>query len=217
MIQNWKDQQEEFTKTKVTHLPDGGKEPIERIMAAYGFTSRLALCRHLNVSQSTMANRVSRGNFPADWVLICAMETGAAIEWLVYGHGTPPKLDAKIGSSLTEESQPTSTQMSYSVINNGVIQAKKFVNIASELLPQNTRAPRLLESDGIIWVVDDFSGTLVDGVWLIEMDKIVSIREIYRLPGERIRIENGKASFECSASEITVLGKAISKTEFFDR
>ncbi|WP_316247626.1 helix-turn-helix domain-containing protein [Pantoea agglomerans] len=45
------------------------------------------LCRHLNVSQSTMANRIVCGNFPADWVLIFSMETGTSLEWLTYGHG----------------------------------------------------------------------------------------------------------------------------------
>ncbi|MEN4656864.1 helix-turn-helix domain-containing protein [Pantoea agglomerans] len=45
------------------------------------------LCRHLNVFQSTMANRIMRGNFPADWVLICSMETCTSLEWLTYGRG----------------------------------------------------------------------------------------------------------------------------------
>ncbi|MBJ3622747.1 helix-turn-helix domain-containing protein, partial [Salmonella enterica subsp. enterica serovar Weltevreden] len=38
----------------------GGQKVIERILVAYGFTSRQAFCNHLGISQSTMANRYAR-------------------------------------------------------------------------------------------------------------------------------------------------------------
>lgn len=79
-----------------------------------------------------------------------------------------------------------------------------------------TKAPRLVNADGMIWLIDDFSGELVDGFWMIEMDGVISIREMYRLPGGKVRVENGKASFECSANDVKVMGKVIGKTEFMD-
>ena len=51
-------------------------------------------------------------------------------------------------------------------------------------------------------------------MWLIEIDGLVSLRELVRYPGGRVRVENGKTSFECQADDIKVLGKVISKTEF---
>lgn len=66
----------------------GGQQVIERIIAAYGFESRQALCNHLGISQSTMANRYARDTFPADWVVICGIETGVSIEWLSLGIST---------------------------------------------------------------------------------------------------------------------------------
>ena len=48
------------------------------------------------------------------------------------------------------------------------------------------------------------------------MDGVISIREMYRLPGGRVRVENGKASFECNAADVKILGKAIGKTEFME-
>lgn len=41
----------------------GGKAAIERLLEAYGFTTKQALSEHLNVSKSTMANRVLRDSF----------------------------------------------------------------------------------------------------------------------------------------------------------
>ena len=37
--------------------------------------------------------------------------------------------------------------------------------------------------------------------------------KIFRFPGGRIRVENGKASFECQVQDIKVFGKVILKTE----
>lgn len=213
MIQNWNGQQKDFTNRKSIKLPLGGKDPIERICYAYGFTSRQALCRHLDISQSTMANRVARGNFPADWVLICSMETGASLEWLVYGHGNGPLQTEKAENPIPDLKQPKSTQIDFIEIQNGIIQNQKEVFIASEMIPLGSVAPKLVAADGLFWIVDDYSGELVDGFWLIEMDGVSIIRELYRLPGGRLKIENGKHSFECKADDIKVIGKALSRTE----
>ena len=65
----------------------GGKAAIERLVAAYGYTTRQALCDRLGVSKSTMATRYMRDIFPADWIIQCVLETGASLEWLSYGTG----------------------------------------------------------------------------------------------------------------------------------
>ncbi|MFM2908747.1 phage repressor protein CI [Klebsiella pneumoniae subsp. ozaenae] len=216
MIQKWNGQQKGLTNRKSIKLPEGGKDPIDRICAAYGFTSRQALCRHLDVSQSTMANRVMRGNFPSDWVLICAMETGAPLDWLVYGRGEAPDFAADSEKTQNEHDADKKTHLRYTKIQNGVIHHQKQIAVSTELIPVGTTSPQFVSSDGLIWVVDDFSGELVDGFWMVEMDGVISIREIYRLPGGRVRVENGKASFECSASDMKVLGKVVSKTELLN-
>lgn len=41
----------------------GGKKVIERLVEAYGFSTRQALCDHLGVSKSTMATRYMRDIF----------------------------------------------------------------------------------------------------------------------------------------------------------
>lgn len=210
MIQNWNGQQKDFTNSEAIELPAGGKDPIERICIAYGFTSRQALCRHLNVSQSTMANRVARGNFPSDWVLICSMETGASLEWLVYGQGNEPD---HAEAPIKDVPHANSTQLSYMEIHNGIMKNQKRLSVPTELIPDNAVSPMLVCTEGLIWLTDDFHGEIVDGFWLIEMDGVTSIRELYRLPGGRIKVENGKHSFECKAEDVKALGKAIARIE----
>ncbi|NUL36913.1 phage repressor protein CI [Kosakonia sacchari] len=195
----------DFTSRKAPTLPEGGKDPIERIVQAYGFSSRQALCRHLDVSQSTMANRIMRGNFPADWVLICAMETGTSLEWLTYGRG-----DSNI---TNQDSSPTKIELKN--ITNGKFSPSDWVGYDAQLLPGEVNAPLLIRFEKQTFLVDETEAEVTDGLWLIEIDGLVSVKELYRFPGGRIRVENGKASFECKAEEIKVLGKVVARTEYF--
>lgn len=193
----------DFTNRKAPVLPEGGKEPIERMLQAYGFSSRQALCRHLDVSQSTMANRIMRGNFPADWVLICSMETGASLEWLTYGRGEPQ----------TENHNELSPWIECIKITNGTPEKPNWVSYDASLLPDDVVTPQLIMSERVTYIVDASKTDITDGFWLIEIDNVVSIRELYRFPGNRIRVENGKASFECQVNDIKAMGKVILRTE----
>ncbi len=195
----------DFTSRKAPTLPEGGKDPIERIVQAYGFSSRQALCRHLDVSQSTMANRIMRRNFPADWVLICAMETGTSLEWLTYGRG-----DSNIKN---QDSSPT--KIEFRNITNGKFSSSDWVEYDVQLLPSEVNAPLLIRFEKQTFLVDETEAEVTDGLWLIEIDGLVSVKELYRFPGGRIRVENGKASFECKAEEIKMLGKVVARTEYF--
>ncbi|MRS91301.1 Repressor protein CI [Enterobacteriaceae bacterium RIT714] len=96
----------------------GGQKVIQRIVDAYGFTSRQALCKHLGVSQSTMANRYARDTFPADWVVICSIETGVSIEWLAIGNENE--------SFLTVSDNECSIKVKSDQVSNNSYSLKKF-------------------------------------------------------------------------------------------
>lgn len=180
----------------------GGKEAIERLLKAYGFTTRIALCSHLGISQSTMANRYSRDTFPADWMLICAADTGASLTWLATGKGQP----------FTDAEESRTVIFSRKKISNGVIEEIGDSIQDKKSLPDGLTDPFVVISDKCTYLIDAYQGEVVDGLWLIEIDNIASIRELIRFPGGKIRVENGKASFECQVEDVTVLGKIIMKT-----
>lgn len=181
----------------------GGKEVIARILEAYGFTTRIALCNQLGVSQSTMANRYARDTFPADWVIVCHLETGASLIWLSTGEG----------SRFLGGSDENTTYLKRIDITNGNISTQNDVIADSSTIPEGLLSPFILNADKTTYLADRYDGELVDGFWFIEIDGIVSVRELYRFPGGRVRVENGKASFECKIDDIKILGKIITRTE----
>lgn len=182
----------------------GGKAAIERILEAYGFKNRQALCNHLGVSQSTMANRYMRDNFPADWILTCSLDTGASLLWLATGQGEMNETVKVVDNTVLKRIN----------ISNGIKTIIEPVTYDSKLLPETLSSPFVVNYDKKVFIVDAYEGEVTDGLWLIEMDELASIRELNRLPGNRIRVENGKASFECKAEDIKVLGKVVARTEY---
>lgn len=184
----------------------GGKEVIARILEAYGFTTRITLCKQLGVSQSTMANRYARDTFPADWVIVCHLETGASLTWLSTG----------VGSKFVDGRDDQSVHLKRIDITNGNLTPQNDVVVDVSTIPEGLHSPFILTSDKTTYMADSYDGELVDGFWFIEIDGIASVREVYRFPAGRVRIENGKASFECAVKDVKVLGKIISKTEFMD-
>lgn len=182
----------------------GGKEAITRILQAYGFSTRQALCDHLGVSQSTMANRWMRDTFPHDWLIACHLDTGASMLWLTTGQGSP----------TTKSDSDNGLPLQLKEISNGIFSSSEQVRYDSRLLPQDTTAPFIVKFENSFYLVDEFKGEINDGIWLIELDGFMSIRQVYRLPGGRLRVENGPASFECTPSDIKANGKVISKITF---
>ncbi|ELA2653178.1 TPA: phage repressor protein CI [Klebsiella pneumoniae] len=182
----------------------GGKEAITRILQAYGFSTRQALCDHLGVSQSTMANRWMRDTFPHDWLIACHLDTGASMLWLTTGQGSP----------TTKIINDSGLLLQLKEISNGIYSSSEQVRYDACLIPADASAPFLVKFEKAFYLVDEFKGEINDGIWLIKIDGFLSIRQVYRLPGGRLRVENGPASFECTPSDIEVNGRVLSKTAF---
>lgn len=181
----------------------GGQPVIERILKAYGFTTRQSLCNHLGISQSTMANRYARNTFPSDWTIICSIETGVSLQWLVSGEGV----------MFEDEVERKALALKHYKITDGVLASLSDIYYDSSLLPDGLSSPSLVAYESSLYLIDEHEGEINDGWWVIEIDGLYSIREIFRFPGGRIRVENGKASFECQARDIKVFGKVFLKTE----
>ncbi len=169
----------------------GGREVIDRLIEAYGFTTRQALCDHLGVSKSTLATRYMRDIFPAEWVIQCVLETNVSLKWLTSNTG-PMFSDDKIDVV----SVPRVT------IAEGKIYSSNFYFFDKAFLPNKAEDPISIVDSDVIYIADRKFNELIDGKWLIEIEGKFSVRDIIRIPGNKIQIFDGKFSFECSVSDI---------------
>ncbi|MDV5318633.1 helix-turn-helix domain-containing protein [Leclercia adecarboxylata] len=176
----------------------GGKAAIERLVKAYGFTTRQALADHLGVSKSTLANRYMRDTFPADWIIQCALETGVSLRWLSTSDG-PMRLDAR-----TQVASLNKTK-----IIDGKLIDSGYILFDTTLLPCNVENISAVEYENSTYLIRQDVNEVNDGKWMVSIDGLYSIRELARLPNNRIMLESKSSKIECNIEDIEVIGKVI--------
>ena len=68
---------------------DNAKNIIDRMVSAYKLKTMKALCGYFGVGISVLSNRVVRNTTPAEYIIQCALDTGANLLWLCTGEGEP--------------------------------------------------------------------------------------------------------------------------------
>ncbi|HAV1790723.1 phage repressor protein CI [Enterobacter mori] len=179
----------------------GGKAAIERLVEAYGFTTRQALADHLEVSKSTLANRYMRDTFPADWIIQCALETGTSLNWLTTGQGL----------KLTSQTATTEELAKFRLAAGKMVEDGSYV-FDTSFLPANLSAPMVVLDGLTTYICEQKFAEVLDGHWLINIDGTYSIRLITRLPKGMIKISTANNSFECAFSDIEVIANVRSTT-----
>ena len=193
---------------------NGGQEVIKRLLQAYGLTTRKALCDQLGVSTSTMSTRWMRDIFPADWVIQCAIETKASLEWLSFG----------VGEICPKENNTTPTGQSDSAndnaLNDVVAVARKklvdgnlydsnFVLLDKAIIPRSIHSPIVILTEGQLYLADSRFDEVTDGTWIVEIEGKTSIRDLIRIPVGKVMVKAKKTeySFECMLDDIKPIAK----------
>ncbi|HBR1383666.1 phage repressor protein CI [Klebsiella quasipneumoniae subsp. similipneumoniae] len=176
----------------------GGKAAIERLVEAYGFTTRQALADHLEVSKSTLANRYMRDTFPADWIIQCALETGTPLTWLTNGEG-PVYENAKSDVLVIKKRS----------IVNGELHDSDFLLFDKSLISDVLQKPLSIVDAGSTYIADEVFDEISDGFWLVEIEGKYSIRELTRIPVGKVKVINTGSSFECLLSDIRSIAKCM--------
>lgn len=180
------------------NLEKGGRAAIERMVEAYGYSTRQALCDHLGVSKSTLATRYMRDSFPSEWVIQCALETSVSLKWLVTGEGVkfePSKSDIMFIKAKK--------------INNGELLDSGYLMFDKAFFEYDIESPLLVEDKNISYILDKSFSEISDGYWLISLDDKKSIRSIARLPNNKIRVSSETVSFDCIITDIDPLARVI--------
>ena len=196
------------------NLKNGGQAVITRLLEAYGFKTRQALCDQLKVSTSTMGTRWMRDVFPADWVIQCTIETGASVEWLSFGtgekfpNGTNKNSNENVNSA-NENLLGDVVAVTRKKVIDGNLYDSNFYMLDKAMLPSHLSKPMIIVDDDVSYLADQKNNELTDGTWLVEIEGQVSIKELIRIPVGRVRVTSvpGSASFECGIDDLKPLAK----------
>lgn len=177
---------------------------LDRICEVYGFTQKIQLANHFDIAASSLSNRYRRGPLSYDFAVYCALDTGASINWLITGEG--PKFSGEPIHNLT----PDTLAVPYFTLLDGEIHNTSTLPVSPMLFGKPLTEPMCITLDNQTYFIER-SAPLSDGLWLIDIEGAVSIRELTVLPGKRLHVAGGKVPFECGVEEITKVGKVIGK------
>ncbi|ENZ9094255.1 MAG TPA: phage repressor protein [Enterobacter asburiae] len=174
---------------------------LDRVIEAYGFTSKLQLADHFEMASSSLSARFKRGVFPADMVVRCVAETGASLEWLSTGHGKKFEDD-----SLDIMKFPRRKLVDGQLFDSGYVMFDKVFFRAGTPLPSS---PICIQDEKAQYILDQKFAEVFDGEWLVDIEGKASIRTLTRIPVKKVRVSGVGMAFDCSLEDISVLGRVV--------
>lgn len=172
---------------------------LDRIISVYGFTQKLQLANHFEMSPSSLQNRYTRGTISYDLAALCSLETGASLKWILTGEG--PQFEGN--PALTDHKK-----MDLYTLKDGVLEKNSILNIDTNILSKQISKGIAVRAEGKLHFVDQESPHS-DGLWLVDIEGANSIRELTILPGRRLHVAGGKVPFECNFDDIKLLGRVV--------
>ncbi|ECT7227854.1 phage repressor protein CI [Enterobacter cloacae] len=186
-----------FSFEQIGHSSD----VLDRVVDAYGFTSKLQLADHFDMASSSLSARFKRGIFPADMVVRCVAETGASLEWLATGQGR--KFDDE---ELDILKMPRRKIVDGLIYEAGMYMLDKVSFLPGVPLP--TSPVCVLEGNNQ-FIVDTSFTEVYDDQWLVEIEGKTSIRTLTRIPIKKVRVSGVGMAFDCGIDDITVIGRVV--------
>ncbi|MGX5076625.1 phage repressor protein CI [Enterobacter mori] len=174
---------------------------LDRVIEAYGFTSKLQLADHFEMASSSLSARFKRGIFPADMVVRCVAETGASLEWLSTGHGK--KFDDE---ELDIMKFPRKKLVDGQLYDSGYVMFDKIFFKPGAPLPLD---PICVQDEKAQYILDQKFAEVFDGEWLVNIEGKTGIRTLTRIPVKKVRISGVGMAFDCGLDDIQVIGRVI--------
>lgn len=158
---------------------------LDRICEAYGFSQKIQLANHFDIASSSLSNRYTRGAISYDFAAHCALETGANLQWLLTGKGQPFTSSASAEDTISIESFTLSEEI---LKNDGSI------TVDAHFFTKPLTDAMAIRAEGKLHFIDK-QASLSDGLWLVDIEGGISIRELTKLPGRKLHVTGGKGSF----------------------
>ncbi|CRG51178.1 phage repressor protein CI [Yersinia wautersii] len=187
--------------TRQWHFETGGGEVLDRIIEAYGFTSKIDYCNHLNISGSSLSMRYKRNHFPSDLAIRCIAETGVNLEWLATGTGK--KFD---DGRLDVFKIPKKKLIDGQLFDASYLMFDKDLFLPSQL---SMGKPQVILDGETHYIVDCIFSEVYDGKWLVDIEGKISIRDLTRIPIRRVKVSGVGMAFDCELEDINVLGRVV--------
>nr|WP_237735593.1 phage repressor protein CI [Serratia fonticola] len=172
---------------------------LNRICEVYGFTQKIQLANHFNIAASSLQNRYTRGNMSYDFAVHCALETGVNLRWLMTGEGD---------KNLSSKEADSSIELPLFTLSDGGLSNIGILNVDTQLFGKQLRKAICIKNENSSYITEQ-EASLADGLWVVDVEGAISLRDLTVLPGKKLHVAGGKVPFECGIDEIKTIGRVV--------
>lgn len=172
---------------------------LDRICEAYGYSQKTQLANHFDIASSSLSNRYTRGAISYDFAAHCALETGANLQWLLTGKGQPFTSSASADNTMNIE---------LFTLSEEILKSDGSITVDAHFFTKPLIDAMAIRTEGKLHFIDK-QASLSDGLWLVDIEGGISIRELTKLPGRKLHVTGGKVPFECGIDDIKTLGRVV--------
>lgn len=187
-----------------------GREVTEKLKEITKSRDFLSLAEALGVPKSTVSTWHQRKLTPYEIILRTHLRTGASVAYMALGEGKPfPDKNTHMGNSSSSNSNST-VDIDYFELSNGKLVDNQTLAFDKNYLDKiGTSNVIAIEDDYTTYIVDKDTNQAVSGTYLVDMDGLLSLNQIQRLPGKKLAISFNGSTLTVEEDEVKVVGKTI--------
>ena len=186
----------------------GGREVTERMKKVTKTSDFKSLGEVLDISKGTISTWHQRGLTPFEVILRLHLKTGASVRYLALGEGEP------FPDQQNAEAQPKADELKTIIsidsfaLEDGKLINKGTLSLDKELLDEaGVSEVMAIKDNGKTFLVNKESRQAVAGTYLVDMDGLLSLNEIQRLPGKKLAISFNGSTITVDEGDVKVVGR----------
>ncbi|WP_418114368.1 phage repressor protein CI [Vibrio scophthalmi] len=184
----------------------GGKQVTERMKIVTNTKDFKALGDILGISKGTISTWHQRGLTPYEVIIRLHLKTGASIRYLALGEGEP--FSDKESQNFSEGQNKDLIDISYFELSNGKLVDHETLAFDKNYLDKvGTSNVIAIEDDHTTYIVDKNIHQAVSGTYLVDIDGLLSLNQIQRLPGKKLAISFNGSTLTVEEDEVKVVGR----------
>lgn len=186
----------------------GGRESTKRMKEVTNTNDFKSLGDVLNISKGTISTWHQRGLTPFEVIIRLHLKTGASIRYLALGEGEAfPERKTSIAELQIAESK-TILDIDCFALDDGALKSKRTLALDKDLLEEaGVTEVMAIKDNGKTFLVNKESRQAVAGTYLVDMDGLLSLNEIQRLPGKKLAISFNGSTITADEGDVKVVGR----------
>ncbi|MFA0224226.1 helix-turn-helix domain-containing protein [Vibrio splendidus] len=186
----------------------GGRDFTSKVVKIMNLERYNQLTEVLGVNKGTISTWHTRNMTPFELAVRIHLSEGVSLKWLLLDEGEPfPEQNAQEHVSKKNESK-TLFDLDYFTLTNGKLVGNETLAFDKSYLDKLGALNVMgIEQDGTTFIVDKEVQQAVSGTYLVDMDGLLSLNEIQRLPGKKLAISFNGSTLTVEEDEVRVVGR----------